>query len=112
MVIAPVHREIYVNGLPQPGDEDTTRTYELAAAHCFFLHRRTPFAGTVYEEASEVPMWDSAEELAALVEKFLPLDDVRKSMAEAAHHRAVPAYSVPARANQVAAEVRAALARR
>lgn len=112
VVIAPVHREIFVDGQQQPGDEDTTRTYELAAAYCFFLHRRTPFAVTVYDEATEVPMWDSAEELAALVKKFLPLDDVRRSMAEAAHRRAVPTYSVPARAVQVAGEVRAALARR
>lgn len=112
IVIAPVHRDLYMNGQRQPGDEDTTRTYELAAANCFFLHRRTPFAKTVYDEATEVPMWDSAEELAALVKKFLPLHEVRQTMAAAAHRRAVPAYSVPARAVQVVAEVRAALARR
>jgi glycosyltransferase involved in cell wall biosynthesis len=112
IVIAPVHREIFIGGQQQPGDEDTTRTYELAAAYCFFLHRRTPFAVTVYDEATEVPMWDSAEELAALVKKFLPLEGVRRSMAQAAHRRAVPAYSVPARAVQVATEVRAALASR
>ena len=42
--IAPLTREVVIAGQPQPGDMDTTRTYELAAAHCFFIHRRTDFA--------------------------------------------------------------------
>lgn len=101
IAIAPVHRDVLMNGVRQPGDEETTRTYELAAAHCFFLHRRTEYVQTVYDEKTEVPMWDSAEELSELIHHFLPRDAERRAMASAAHARAVPAYSVPARAAQV-----------
>ncbi|UUZ63756.1 glycosyltransferase [Polaromonas sp. P1-6] len=111
IVIAPVHREVVINGIQQPGDEDTTRTYELASSGCFFLHRRTPFAQTLYDEQTEVPMWDSPQELADLVKKFLPLDERRRAMAAAAHRRAVPAYSVPSRAAQVLDHVRDGLLR-
>lgn len=112
IVVAPVHTEVVIDGARQPGDQDTTRTYELAAAGCFFLHRRTPYARTVYDEASEVPMWDDARELAALIRHYLPLEDKRRQMAAAAHRRAVPAYSIPSRALSVLEHVREALAQR
>ena len=35
IAVAPVNREVVIRGIKQPGDEDTTRTYELASAHCF-----------------------------------------------------------------------------
>lgn len=101
IVIAPVHREVVINGVQQPGDEDTTRTYELASSGCFFLHRRTPFVQSVYDEATEVPMWDSALELAALVRRWLPDTAGRHSFAAKAHARAVPAYAIPMRARKV-----------
>jgi len=101
IAIAPVHREMTCNGTSQPGDEDTARTYELAAAHCFFLHCRTDYMQTVYSESDEVPMWADAEELADKVRFFLPRPEVRQRMAEAAHRRAVPAYSQKQRATQM-----------
>ena len=101
IIIAPVNREVNINGHAQPGDEDTTRTYELAAAHCFFLHQRTPYVRTLYSDTDEVPMWDTPAELAALILKYLPLDNDRKRIAEAAHRRATPAYSIPERAKEV-----------
>lgn len=110
IAIAPVHRDVVVNGVRQPGDEDTTRTYELAASHCFFLHRRTGYVQTVYDERTEVPMWDSPQELVSLIKHYLPRADERQAMARAAHARAVPAYSIPGRAAQVLAHV-AALSR-
>jgi len=109
IVIAPVHRDVTIQGVRQPGDEDTIRTYELAAMGCFFLHRRTPYAQSVYDERTEVPMWDDAQELAALVRRYLPLEDERRAMAARAHARAVPAYSFPSRAAQVLAHVKAAI---
>lgn len=112
IVIAPVHSEVLVNGERQPGDEDSTRTYELAASGCFFVHRRTPYVRTVYDEESEVPMWDDAVELAAIIRRFLPDDAARDVMAARAHSRAVPAYSVTARAGQVVAVIQRALAAR
>ena len=107
VVIAPVHTEVVVNGIQQPGDEDTTRTYELAAAGCFFLHRRTPFVQTVYEEASEVPMWDTPQELAKLVRRWLPDEIGRRAFAIKAHARAVPAYSIPQRAANILQQIEA-----
>lgn len=110
IVIAPVHREVFIGGIQQPGDEDTTRTYELASAGCFFLHRRTPFAMTVYDENREVPMWDDASELADLIRLYLPQEEMRRVMAARAHARAVSDYSVPARASQVIAHIAGQLA--
>lgn len=103
--ISPVNRDVTVRGVRQPGDEDTTRTYELAAAYCFFVHQRTEFVSTIYDEMTEVPMWGDARELAELVKRFLPLEAERRGMAVRAHQRAVPAYSIPSRALQVHAHL-------
>lgn len=100
IVVAPVHTEMAVRGEVQPGDEDTARTYELPAAYCFFLHRRTPMAQTLYSETTEVPMWEDGRELAGLIRRYLPLASERRRMAQAARQRAVPAYSLEARAKK------------
>lgn len=109
--IAPVTCEVVIDGARQPGDEDTTRTYELAAAYCFFIHRRTDYVRKLYDEATEVPMYDTADELAAKITHYLPLADERAQMALAAHRRAVPAYSIDARAEVIASIVRSRLGR-
>lgn len=101
--LAPVTREVLVNGVRQPGDEDTTRTYELAAAHCFFIHRRTDFVKTLYDEIEEVPMYDTPEELAKKILYYLASPEQRTHMASKAHKRAVPAYSLDSRAHDVIA---------
>lgn len=106
ILIAPVNRDVVINGQRQPGDEDTTRTYELAAANCFFIHRRTVYVPSVYDESTEVPFFDDAEELVKLVRYFLTEDELRFKMAAAAHRRAVPAYSIDSRAGQVATLIR------
>lgn len=100
--VAPVTREVIINKSRQPGDEDSTRTYELAAAHCFFIHRRTDFVQELYDEATEVPMYDTPEELAEKILYFLIRPEERAAMAAAAHHRAVPAYSMDSRAEAMA----------
>ena len=105
IVIAPVHTQVVVKGHSQPGDQDTTRSYELAAAGCFFLHRDTPYIRTVYDEQTEVPMWKDAHDLAMLVQKYLPLESIRHEMAAKAHCRAVPAYSIPSRALKIHAVI-------
>ena len=99
--LAPLNRHVVVDGRKQPGDEDTTRTYELAAGKCFFLHQRTGYVANVYDEDSEVPMFDSADELVELITRFLPDEAARRRYAAAAHARAVPAYSLDARAARV-----------
>lgn len=112
VAIAPVNREVLINGNRYPGDEDTTRTYELAAAHCFFLHRRTDYLATVYDARTEVPVWESPQELAELVRYYIPREQERRVMAAAAHARAVPAYSISKRAEQIVEHVTTALRRR
>jgi hypothetical protein len=112
IVIAPVNREITVDGNRQPGDEDTARTYELAAAHCFFLHQQTDFVTSVYDERTEVPMWRDPAELVSLVSRWLPDERGRIEMAARAHARAVPDYSFPSRAKAVLDHVRGLLDRR
>lgn len=104
--ISPVTREVVIDGARQPGDEDTTRTYELAAAHCFFIHRRTDYARRIYDEVSEVPMYETAGELAEKIMYFLQHEDERSAMAAAAHCRAVPAYSLDRRADAVVTAMR------
>lgn len=96
--LAPVTTRVVINGQQQPGDVDTTRTYELAAAYCFFIHRRTPYVSTIYDEATEVPLYDTPEDLAEKTLFYLAHEDARLRMARSAHQRAVPAYSNDARA--------------
>ena len=103
--LAPVTREVNISGAHQPGDEDSTRTYELAAAHCFFIHRRTELIQKLYDENTEVPMFDTPEELAEKIIHFLPRSEERRNMAEAAHRRAVPAYSLDKRADEILAVI-------
>jgi spore maturation protein CgeB len=99
--IAPVTREVSINDVRQPGDEDTTRTYELAAASCFFIHTRTPYVQTLYDEEQEVPMYGTPEELAEKIIHYLNRPDERINMANRAHKRAVPAYSIDSRVDAI-----------
>lgn len=108
IAIAPVHSEVRVGSIQQPGDEDTTRTYELASAGCFFLHKRTPYLPTIYDEHNEVPLWSDASELAELIKYYLPREERRREMALAAHKRAVPAYSIDARSIEVINHIKSA----
>jgi spore maturation protein CgeB len=105
IAIAPVNREVIIEGVRQPGDEDTTRTYELAAAYCFFLHQRTEFVRSVYDEEAEVPLWHDAVELVGLVQRWLPDEMGRRALAARSHARAVPAYSIPERAKCVLSHI-------
>lgn len=106
IIVAPVTTEVIANGKVHPGDQDSTRTYELAAAGAFFLHLRTPFAREVYEEGKECEFWSDAGELVEKIRRYLPRELERGVMARAAHHRAVPAYSIHSRAREVLAHIR------
>jgi hypothetical protein len=105
IVLAPVNREVVIDGVRQPGDEDTTRTYELASAYCFFIHQRTDFVATVYDEKTEVPFWEDANDILSLLHRWLPDEEGRRAMAARAHARAVPAYSIPSRATSILLEI-------
>lgn len=109
IIIAPVHTEMVIGKLKQPGDQDTRRTYELAAAGTFFLHRRTPFASKIYTEGKECDFWSDANELAVKIRHYLPLEHERRAMALAAHQRAVPSFSSTARAQEVMEHISAVI---
>ena len=98
--IAPLHREMVIDGGKQPGDVDTTRTYELAAAHCFFVHCRSNYVEELYASAG-IPMFDDGQELASQVLMYLKLDDERAKIALAAHTLAVQNHSIEMRAKQI-----------
>jgi spore maturation protein CgeB len=101
IVISPVQTDMRIRGQRQPGDEDSTRTYELAAAGVFFLHRRTEYIHQVYADRREVILWDDSAELIDEIRRYLPLQSERRAIALAAHRRAVPAYSIESRAREV-----------
>jgi Glycosyl transferases group 1 len=105
IIISPVHTDMKIGAHQQPGDEDSTRTYELAAAGVFFLHRRTGYVRQVYFEGKEVILWGNSAELIAEIRRYLPLESRRRAIALAAHRRAVPAYSVEARAAEIMRQI-------
>lgn len=98
--IAPLTREMVINGQGQSGDVDTTRTYELAAAHCFFVHHRSDYVEGLYTSAG-LPMFDNGDELAAQVLHYLVEPGKRRAIALAAHQLAVPLFSTDARAEEI-----------
>jgi spore maturation protein CgeB len=102
IVIAPMSTQPVDASLKQPGDVDTTRTYELAAAHCFFIHRHSDYVRQLYSE-QEVPTFQNGKDLAEQIMRYLPQPELRLQMAAAAHRRAVPAYSLDSRAQAILA---------
>lgn len=100
VVVAPMTTHAMVTHAEQPGDVDTTRTYELAAAHCFFIHRHSDYVRQLYTD-QEVPTFHNGKELAQQIMHFLPQPELRRQMALAAHQRAVPAYSLDSRARDI-----------
>lgn len=109
IVIAPVQTVVTVNGVSQTGDEITARTFQCAASNSFFIHRRSEEISLYYDEDSEVPLYNDAEELADKVGHYLGHHEERREMAAAAHARAVPAYSFDARAREITDHIRAEL---
>lgn len=96
--IAPMTRDVVVDGKRYPGDDDTTRTYELPAMGAFFIHRRTPYVQSLFEENSEVLMYDNTLELAEHIRWALENPERRLSMRKAAQRRSVPRDSLDQRA--------------
>ncbi len=101
IVVAPITTYTMVDGVRQTADVDTARSYEIAAAYCCFIHRRSDYIAGIYNENTEVPLFSSGEDLVAKILYYLPRAEERRHMAEAAHRRAVPSYSIDARAAQI-----------
>lgn len=103
--LAPVTREISVNGITHPGDEDSTRTYELPAAYTFFIHKRTEYVQSLFDERTEVPLYDSELDLAEKIVRYLPENELRHKFATAAHLKALEKFSLDLRAREVLAAI-------
>jgi Glycosyl transferases group 1 len=99
--IAPLSPDAYAGGALQRGDEDTTRTYELAAARCFFIHQRSPHVSTVYDESTEVPFFSDVDDLATKINYFLRNDDERIAFAKRAQSRVISNHSLDHRATEI-----------
>lgn len=110
IVLAPVMTAVTVNGEVARGDEVTERSYQCGAAHVFFIHTLTKEAQQLYYAETEVPMYSDGKDLAQKVLYFLDRPEERRHMAEAAHRRAVPAYSHDARAQRIVELMRQTIA--
>ena len=107
IVIAPMTMQpTLLHSIAVPPEQETTRTFQLAAAHCFFVHQRTDRIAQLYDESNEVPQWSDAGELAGIIRTYLPQAAERTRLAANAHRRAVPAYSYDARASELVAALK------
>ena len=85
------------------GDQITSRTFHIPACGGFMLHERTDELLEVLTEPSEVACYESVEELAAQVERFLRDDAQRATIAARGRERIVAAHSWDHRINQILA---------
>lgn len=74
-------------------DNVSTRSFEIPAIGGFMLHERNDEIRDLYEEDLEAAFFDTPEELAQQVRRFLADDESRARIANAGHRRCVPAYS-------------------
>ena len=83
-------------------DSVSTRSFEIPACGAFMLHIDNPEIRKLFDVGAEIDVFDSPESLAERVTFYLANPDVAQRMAKAAHRRAVPAYSLDARAKEIA----------
>jgi len=88
-------------------DVTSTRTFEIPAAGGFMLHVDNAEVRALYEPGREVALFSSKAELIDRVGYYLDHEDERLAIARAGHERCVPAYSLTARAFEIAGLVSA-----
>lgn len=79
----------------------STRTFEIPASGGFMLHIDNPEVRTLFRVPEEIDVFSSRDELNAKIDYYLNHPDERIAMAENAHRRCVPAYSLAARAEEI-----------
>lgn len=84
-------------------DKVSTRTFEIPACGGFMLHVDNDEVRTLYEPGSEIDVFNGKEQLIDRIGYYLANEAERAVMAEAGHARCVPAYSLEARAGEIAA---------
>lgn len=84
-------------------DQVSTRSFEIPACGGFMLHIDNPEIRTLFEVGREVDVFADSTSLVAKIDHYLSNDVERHAIAEAGHIRAVPAYSLHARAVELEA---------
>lgn len=84
-------------------DLTSTRTFEIPAAGGFMLHVDNDEVRTLYEPGREIDVFAGEEQLIERIGHYLANEAERAAIAEAGHGRCVPAYSLEARAGEIAA---------
>ena len=95
--LAPLTTEIHISGQRQPGDQDTTRTYELAAAYCFFIHQRTAYIEAMFR-GTDLPLFGDPRELTQHVRYYLSHAEQRVAIATSVHDLITDTHSLDSRA--------------
>lgn len=71
------------------GDLTTARTFEIPAMGGFMLHERTSEAEHYFAEGKECAMFDDVEEMISKIVYYLPREEERREIANAAYLRSV-----------------------
>ncbi|MBA4760839.1 glycosyltransferase [Sphingomonas sp.] len=88
-------------------DRVSTRTFEIPAVGGFMLHIDNEEVRGLYTADVECALFSDAKSLCDQIERYLADDHARATIAAAGHARCVPAYSLDARAAELAALLRA-----
>jgi hypothetical protein len=81
----------------------STRTFEIPACGGFMLHVDNNEVRTLYEPGFEMDVFADERQLVERIWHYLANEAERATIAEAGHARCVPAYSLEARAGEIAA---------
>ncbi len=91
--------------VPPDGWQDltSTRTFEIPASGGFMLHIDNDEVRSLFVPGEEIDIFADAASLCERIGHYLDHDDARHRIAAAGHARCVPAYSLDARARELAA---------
>jgi hypothetical protein len=91
--------------VPPDGWQDvtSTRTFEIPASGGFMLHIDNDEVRSLFVPGEEIDVFADAASLCERIGHYLQQDDDRRRIALAGHARCVPAYSLDARAAELAA---------
>lgn len=83
-------------------DLTSTRTFEIPAAGGFMLHVDNDETRALFAPGREIDVFADEAAMIERIGHYLAHEDERAAIAEAGHARCVPAYSLTARARQIA----------
>jgi spore maturation protein CgeB len=92
-------------------DNVSTRSFELPACRAFMLHIDNDEVRGLYDVGREIDVFADAQQLVERISFYLEHPEQRHAMADAAYHRAVPAYSLSSRAAELMGLIEARLSR-